>query len=123
DGPDSPADLEIAECADRPGAEHRADEERGQERHRRPERDVAEDVEGDVVLGESGQRRQHRAGPPPSRARSASTARSIRIPRAPLTSTRSPGPTRAATWAAASSGVRQAATSPQPAAAASATVM
>ena len=44
----------------------------------------------------------------------ASTARSIRMPREPLTSTRSPRATRAIMWAAAPSGVANVATSGQP---------
>src|SRR5262249_20131174 len=109
-------DLSRAEGADQPRAEHQAHEERGQECHRRPEGDVAEDVEEAVVLLEPGEERQHRVPPGLVRAaRSASRARSMRMPREPFTSTRSPGPSLAATCAAAASGASKLATSEHPA--------
>src|SRR5262245_2276223 len=95
------ADLEAAEAVDEPPAEEERDQHRGDDGHRRPEGDVAEDVEGDgpgVQLVEEVV--EHQAAVPP-RARSASTTCSRWIPREPLTTTRSPSRTRPGTRRAA----------------------
>ena len=89
--PDDLPDLKLAQLANHPRTEHQADRERGQAGGRRAERDVARHVQHRELRGPGidelkQQVIQHQA----SSAFSRSTTRSVRTPRDPLTSTRSP---------------------------------
>src|SRR5687767_5679492 len=97
------ADLEVTQPANQPRAEQKAQHQGGQARARRAERDVLEDTQlGERVLELRQQVEEHQACPS---AMSASAMTSVRVPREPLTSTRSPAAASAVTGAAASSAV------------------
>src|SRR5207244_8131746 len=88
--------LQLSQAPDEPRADDQRDDERRDQGHERTEAQVAKDVEDDVVLRE----RDEEVIEHPSfsfqrarRATSASTTRSMRMPREPLTSTTSPGAT------------------------------
>ena len=84
-------DLELAQLADQHAAEREADDQRGDARCRRPERDVPRDVEDrERVVQPKQEVVQHQRAP----SVSACTTASMRTPREPLTSTASPSRTR-----------------------------
>src|SRR6185312_6686527 len=100
-GPDDLADLELAQLADKPRTEHEAEDERRDGGRAGPDRDVPHHVERRHL---SAQPRllvekviEHQA----NSAFSRSTTTSVRTPRDPLTSTRSPGCTYSAKASAA----------------------
>ena len=99
------ADLELAQPPNEPRPEQQAERERREAGGRRAERDVADDVE-DVRTDRRADRGGGSSITPPSCSRSAT--RSVRVPREPLTSTRSPGATRRATGSAADGAVGEA---------------
>src|SRR5262245_15125560 len=90
------ADLKLPQLVDQPGAERQADRECRQTRRGGTERDVSGDIEDRERRVKRVQRAiQHQA----NSAFSRSATTSVRIPREPLTSTRSPAFT---SWAARS---------------------
>src|SRR5580765_474799 len=101
--PDDLADLKLAELANEPGTEYQADRERGQTRRGRANRDVANDVQHGHLRPEERQLIKQVVEHQANSAFSRSTTLSVRTPRDPLTSTRSPACTKAAARSAASS--------------------
>ena len=85
--PDDLADLKLPELADHPGTERQAERECREARRCRTERDVLHHVQHrEARVERIEQLVQHQ----PRSAFSRSTTRSVRMPRDPLTSTRSP---------------------------------
>src|SRR6185503_283293 len=98
--PDDLADLEISQLRDHPGAKHQADGERGQAGSRRAEGDVAHHPQR---AEERFERRQQVVQHQANSAAMRSATMSVRVPRDPLTRTRSPALTAAAMSRAAAS--------------------
>src|SRR5688572_10342882 len=94
------ADLEIAQLRDHPGTEHQAYRERGQAGRRRAECDVPHHVQR---AEERFERRQQVVQHQANSAAMRSATMSVRVPRDPLTRTRSPALTAAAISPAATS--------------------
>src|SRR5258708_6018766 len=93
-------DLEVAKLSNHPRTERQAQRQRGEAGGRRPERDVSRHVEdGEVGVQRIQQIEKHQANSAAIR----SAMRSVRVPRDPLTSTRSPERNAAATAGAACS--------------------
>src|SRR5262249_35077839 len=98
--------LESPQPPDHPRPQRERDDDRRDGRHRRPERDVPEDVERAPVLDERDEELvQHQPSSPPSRAARAATTRPMRMPREPFTHSASPGATRLRSRATVSSNV------------------
>src|SRR5262249_42489602 len=113
--------LEQAQALDEPGTDEEREHERRDQRHERPEGQVTEDVEDDVVPAEGNEEIVEHSSPRVSRAISASLTRSMRMPRDPFTRTTSPGATRLRRSATVSSKAPKACVSATPASRASAT--
>src|SRR5262249_51897869 len=111
--------LHDAQPLDQPGPDEEREHEGRDQGHERPEGQVAEDVEDDVVPAERDEEIVEHSSHRVSRAISASLTRSMRIPREPFTSTTSPGATRLSSSATVSSNVPMACVSATPAARAS----
>ena len=96
--PDDLADLKLAQLANEPRAEQQADEQRREARRGGPEGDVLNDVQHrDLRVERKKKVVEHQT----NSALRRSTTTSVRMPREPFTSTRSPGLTSAAAISAA----------------------
>ena len=89
--------LQRFQPADHRRPENEADDQRGQARGARAERDVAEQVEQDELVGERPRRGRYSIRRPPRVVSSALTTSFIRLPRLPLIRTASPGASARAT--------------------------